>query len=381
MRKVMFFLLLVAAAGGAIWYTALRPQPIPVALITVVEGEVESLVANTRAGTIKACRRAHLSPSAGGTIHALYAREGDRVKAGQILVELWSEDRQAEVSLSRSEVQAAEARGKEVCIRADEAARDAERIKRMYRDKLVSEEQVDQAVTRASAQSAACDAAKAASAVSAERLKVAEAVLLRNLLSAPFAGVVAEINGEVGEFVTPSPPGIPTPPAVVLIDDSCLYVAAPLDEVDAPAVSVGMAARVSLDAFRDRDYSGVVRRIAPYVLEQEKQARTVAVEVELNNRDEIVGLLPGYTADVEVVLESRQGLRIPASALLPGDKVLRYNAGDGTLQELAIEVGLRNWDFVEITGGLQAGDRIAQSLADEGVEAGASVVPKTDQPK
>ena len=61
MRKVMLFLLLVAAAGGAIWYTALRPQPISVALITVAEGTVESLVANTRAGTVKACRRAHLS--------------------------------------------------------------------------------------------------------------------------------------------------------------------------------------------------------------------------------------------------------------------------------------------------------------------------------
>jgi hypothetical protein len=47
------------------------------------------------------------------------------------------------------------------------------------------------------------------------------------------------VTGEVGEFTTPSPPGIPTPPAVDLIDDSCLYVSAPMDEVDAPRLKTG----------------------------------------------------------------------------------------------------------------------------------------------
>ena len=65
------------------------------------------------------------------------------------------------------------------------------------------------------------------------------------MLTAPFDGVVAEVNAELGEYVTPSPPGIPTPPAVDLIDDRCLYVTAPIDEVDAPEIRTGMPAPFS----------------------------------------------------------------------------------------------------------------------------------------
>ena len=62
------------------------------------------------------------------------------------------------------------------------------------------------------------------------------------------AGTIAKIVGEVGEYSTPSPPGVPTPPAIDLIDDSCLYVKAPMDEVDAPKISAGQSVRISLDA-------------------------------------------------------------------------------------------------------------------------------------
>ena len=65
-----------------------------------------------------------------------------------------------------------------------------------------------------------------------------------------------------------------------LIDDACYFISAPIDEVDAPEVRIGFDARVSLDAFGARTFPGIVRRIAPYVLDLEKQARTVEVEVE-----------------------------------------------------------------------------------------------------
>ena len=79
----------------------------------------------------------------------------------------------------------------------------------------------------------------------------ARAALDKTRLTAPFGGTVAEINGELGEFVTPSPIGVPTPPAVDLIDTTSLYVSAPIDEVDAPDIRADMAAHISLDAFRD----------------------------------------------------------------------------------------------------------------------------------
>jgi HlyD family secretion protein len=120
-------------------------------------------------------------------------------------------------------------------------------------------------------------------------------------LYAPFDGTVAKIVGELGEYSTPSPPGVPTPPAIDLIDDTCLYVKAPMDEVDAPKIQVGLPVRVSLDALPKQPLPGKVRRVAPYVLAVEKQARTVDVEVDFE-RPATGNLLVGYSADVEIVL-------------------------------------------------------------------------------
>jgi len=194
------------------------------------------------------------------------------------------------------------------------------------------------------------------------------------VLRAPFDGIVAEVNGEVGEYLTPSPPGIPTLPAIDLIDDSCLYVTAPIDEVDGARLRVGMAARITLDAYRGTYFAGRVRRIAPYVLAVEKQARTVEVEVEFDRPAEVRHLLVGYSADVEIIVAARDGvLRIPTNALLPANRVLRLGA-DQRLEARTIETGLSNWEYAEVTAGLARGDRIVISLARAGVEDGARVV-------
>jgi HlyD family secretion protein len=108
----------------------------------------------------------------------------------------------------------------------------------------------------------------------------------RMVLYAPFDGTVAKIVGELGEYSTPSPPGVPTPPAIDLIDETCLYVKAPMDEVDAPKIQAGLPVRVSLDALPKQPLPGKVRRVAPYVLAVEKQARTVDVEVDFERPGE-----------------------------------------------------------------------------------------------
>ena len=151
--------------------------------------------------------------------------------------------------------------------------------------------------------------------------------------------------------MTPSPVGIPTPPTVDLIDATCLYVSAPIDEVDAPRVAAGLPARISLDAFPDRSFPGHVRRVAPYVLDQEKQARTVEIEAEFDDPGK-AGLLAGYSADVEVVLDRRDDvLRIPTSVILPDNTVLVLDEATQTLESQQIERGLSNWEYTEVAAG------------------------------
>lgn len=369
--------LLVGAAvvGAYLWFS--RPQPIAVALHTLDTGPVQSTVANTRAGTVKACHRARLSPATGGQVARLTVREGDRVEKGQLMLELWNEDLSAQVLLAQRDEAASGAKADEACLQADVADREAQRLVRLKQQNLVSEDQVDRAVTDARARKAGCRAARTAAGVNAARVEVANAALDRSRLYAPFTGVVAEVTGEVGEYVTPSPPGIPTPPAIDLIDDQCRYISAPIDEVDAPAIKVGMTAKVTLDAFRGKSFSGRVRRIAPYVLDVEKQARTVEVEVELTDSAANAALLPGYSADIEVILESRDNvLRVPAEAVLEGNRVLLLGADD-VLEERAFKPGLANWEYAEIRSGLNKGDRVVLSVDRKGVTAGALVKPES----
>jgi HlyD family secretion protein len=378
--KIPVIITLIVAIGVTTYMWFGRTKPVEVSVQPVSYGVVQDTVANTRAGTIKACRRAGISPSIGGQIASLPVKEGDAVKTGHVLMELWNDDLLAQLQQATSEAKAVEASARQACIKAEVARRDASRLKSLRKDNLTSEGEVDKADSEARAQQSACNAAMAKIEVSKARIQVVQAELERTRLEAPFDGIVAEVNGEVGEFVTPSPVGIPTPPTVDLVDVSCLYVSAPIDEVDAPQIRVGMAANISLDAMAGQLFEGRVRRIAPYVLELEKQARTVDVEVDFLCSENCQNMLPGYSADIEVVLDEREAaLRIPTEAILEGNKVLLLT-GDGLLEEREISTGLSNWDWTEVTGGLAEDQEVVLSVEREGVGDGVPAVPDTQSP-
>ena len=373
-HRLLFISLLIIISIVVLLAYIKRPRPVAVVVQEVTQGEVLSTITNTRAGTLKACQRARLSPSIGGQIETLPVKEGDRVAAGQLLLEIWNDDLQAQVSLARHEYQATIALARQACIIAEVEKREARRLRTLRKNNMVSEERVDQADSEAQAQLAACEAANTSIKVSQSKIDVVEAQLARTRLIAPFNGRIAEVNGELGEFLTPSPVGVATLPAIDLIDYSCIYVSAPIDEVDAPHIRPQMPARISLDAFAGKTFDGTVRRVADYVLDREKQSRTVEIEVEFSNIEDTKNMLPGYSADAEVILDRRDKvLRIPTMALFEGTKVLIFNP-DERLELRRIKTGLSNWSYTEVLEGLVAGEQIVISIEREGVEDGARAV-------
>ena len=381
MRRILIILLLLPAAGTAFWWFN-RPKPISVALVAVDKGKVEASVANTRAGSVEACLRTRLSPIIGGRIAYLGVKKGDHVKKGQVLLRLWNEDQQAQKNLAQTQVTSTSRRIVEACALADNAEREAERMIKLHEKGFISQGGEDKARYEAQSRRAACNAARADVSQAQARVTVTKVEQDRTVLVAPFDGIVADIVGELGEYTTPSPPGVATPPAIDLINDSCLYIEAPMDEVDAPKIHVGQTTRVTLDALPGKVLPGHVRRIAPYVVAVEKQARTVDVEVDLENAEDAKQLLVGYSADVEIVLDSRANtLRIPTSTLMEGNKVLVYLPAKKTLEERVVKTGVSNWEYTEITEGLQQGDQIVASLEREGVKAGALVTPEDSNGK
>ena len=180
--------------------------------------------------------------------------------------------------------------------------------------------------------------------------------------------------------MTPSPVGVATKPTLDLIDNSCLYIKAPIDEIDAPDVRSGMKAKITMDAFGEEEFPATVSRVAPYVLDLERQARTVEIEATFDNPQNY--LLPGYSADVTVIIDtSQETLGLPTQAIMRGDNVYVIN-DDNTIEKRELETGLSNWQFTEIISGLELEDRIVLSVDRAGVKDGATVeVDTSDEDK
>nr|MBP9677962.1 efflux RND transporter periplasmic adaptor subunit [Aeromonas sp.] len=268
----------VAVATVAWWW---RPQPTPIRLTEVGRGDVLVTVVNTRAGTIKSCQRAGLSLPGGGVVAQIAVKAGDRVAKGDLLLTLWSDDIRADLSRALAQQALGKTQREERCSEAAYYEREANRLATLLAKNLTSRTLAEQAQNLADTRRYICRASRQQERVDEALVAQVEARLSERRLQAPFAGVVAEVNSKLGEYMTPSPPGVAMPPVIDLIDDNCLYVSAPIDEVDAARLKVGQSARVLLDAMPGRDFAATVTRIAPYVKELEKQARTVEVEAVL----------------------------------------------------------------------------------------------------
>ena len=295
---------------------------------------------------------------------------GDRVRQGQLLMKLWNDDQRAQAALAAAQLDTSRRRIVEACSAAEAAEREAERQRGLREQGFISESAEDRALSEARTRRAACQTAQADARAAEARLEATQVEQGRMVLRAPFDGTVAKIVGEVGEYSTPSPPGVPTPPAIDLIDDRCLYVKAPMDEVDAPRLQPGQPVRITIDALPGRTFPGRVRRVAPIVSALEKQARTVDIDVDFDDLAAAGPLRVGYSADVEVVLDvHRDVLRVPAAAVGEGGRVLVIGA-EGVLAERRVRTGLSNWEHAEVLDGLKAGEQVVSSLEREGVRPG-----------
>ena len=376
MKKWLFrggFVLGLIGVGIYLKFWVFVPEPIDVSVIQVERGRVEETVTNSRAGTVKARRRAKLSPEIGGRVAEIPYRKGAQVRRGEVLLRLHDESQRAAVQMAERELAVVQVKRERVCLEAERAEREYLRYKQLMERELVSADLLDKYENLAQTMQVSCKQSRAEIARAQSAITEAKAELAKTVLQAPFDGVVAELDIEVGEWTTPSPPALPVPPVLDLIDPSSIYISAPMDEVDSSRILEEQPVRVTLDPFPGQHYQGHVHHIAPYVLDIEEQNRTVEIEVELDDTAFAATLLPGTSADVEVILSVKEDvLRVPTSTLFEGTKV--FVVENGILALRSLEVGLKNWDFVEIRGGLSEGDHVVTALDQEGLADGLPVI-------
>ncbi len=357
-------------------FSVFTPDPLPVTVLQVERGRVEETVTNSRAGTVRARQRAKLSPEIGGRVVKLPYQKGALVHTGDVLIRLHDVSQRAAVRMAEQELAVVEVKRERVCLEADRAEREFVRHQQLKARDLISTDLLDKYENLAQTTQVFCKQTQAEIARSRTAIIEAKAELAKTVLTAPFDGVIAELDVEVGEWATPSPPALPVPPILDLIDLSSIYISAPMDEVDSSKIHVGQPVRVTLDPYPGQKYQGHVRHLAPYVLDIEEQNRTVEIEVELDDRAFASTLLPGTSTDVEIILTVKdEVLRIPPSTLFEGQNV--FVVEQNRLSIRPVETGIRNWDFVEILNGVSEHDLVVASLDQEGLEEGLQVLVRS----
>jgi len=280
----------------------------------VARSHVEATVSSVNSGTVRAEGNTELAFGTVGRVKEVNVKLGDAVKQGQILAQVENDDLQSRLQSTLEEY---------------------ERSQRLSKSDAMSQSGVTQA-------RASYDAAVTA--------------YEKSLIKAPYDGVVAELNLEVGELsqITAVIPQAP----IRIVDVKPRYVRAEIDEVDLPKVKVGLPARVKILAIRKEPFKARVRKVVPFVSSIREQDRTS--EIELDIESENLLLPAGASADVEVITETKDDVvTVTSRALLGrGDDRYVYVLDGSKLKKTPVTIGIYGYTVSEVVSGISPADHV-----------------------
>ena len=306
-----------------------EPEAVPVELEEIERRPMSALYSTS--GTLRAERRATVTARTNGVIEQLLAEEGDRVRAGEPLAELESDEQRIAAERARDTL---ETRRSEL-----------QRLERLYDQELVSEEAIEQA--RRDAQ----DAEHAAD--------LAELELSRTVIRAPFDGVVVTRHLDMGNTVSPGTA------VYTLADVSPLYLDVNVPERHVSRLSPGQRVRLTPDTAAEPVHA-TIERIAPAV---DPETGTVKVTLTVESSRE---LRPGTFVRVDIITDTHEdALVVSRSALVSeGRRWYVYRVNDRTAEKIQVETGYESEEAVEI---LPAEDAVI-AVGDPVVVAGAGAL-------
>jgi HlyD family secretion protein len=308
----------------------------------------------TASGYVVARRKAVVSAKIQGRLAELRVEEGSRIRKGEMIARLESNDYEAQVRRARAAIQRDQAD-------LAEARRQAALSQRLANEKIVSTDQLEMARSRV-------QIAEAALAQSQADLGFAEAQLANTRILAPFTGTVVKKMAEVGESVAPIPPGVnistSSGAVVALADLETLEVEVDVAESNVAKLRDAQPAEVTVEAFPDRRYRAVLRQVIPTA---DRTKATVQVKVTILDKD--LDLKPEMSAKVTFLEPqspvvagappSAPVVKVPAAAVAKrGDKTVVFEVQGGTVRERTITAGPERDGQVEVKQGLAGGESL-----------------------
>jgi len=313
--------LLSSTSRGSVSPAETGPRTVSVQVVTVTPQTLTERLETT--GTVRANEDVELVAEVSGKVEAIHFREGRRVDEGQLLLEIDDTQLRAEQERAR--------------YRVDLSQRSEARQRRLLEDGLVSQEEYDFVQGELN--------------VLRAELELAEGRLAKTNIYAPFAGIIGLRHVSVGSYLTPQTL------IATLQDVDPVKVDFSVPEKYAAYLRTGTEVQFQTKG-SDESHVGTVIAVEPLV---DVDTRSLTVRATSPNRDG--ALVPGAFADVEIVVRQiEDALAVPNRAVIPelgGRKVFVYE--DGVAQPHEVQTGLRTAEIVEVTEGLEAGDRVIVS--------------------
>lgn len=369
---------LVVAAVFASRFLASPPVTVEVTTVSSINPDQATAILNAT-GYAVAQRRAAVASKGTGRLVELNVREGDRVKKGDVIGRLESADMAAALARAQANRNVAESALDQAEAEATEATLSYERKKSLVASGMIPKADFESAEARYRRAVAVVASGKAGVKAAEAAVRSAEVDVENTIIRAPFDGTVLTKNADVGEVVAPFGSSASAKAAVVTMADmDSLQVEADVSESNIEKIRVGQRCEITLDAYPETKYDGVVEAVVPTV---DRAKATVLTKIRFVNRDDRV--LPEMSARVAFLSEpagvanQKPVVAVPPSAVVTrGERKVVFIVRGVRAEERPVEAGGTVGGFVEIKSGLKSGERVVVNPP-EGLQNGDRVRIKT----
>ena len=345
-----------------------------VTTVTFAKVERSDLTSKVSAtGEIDAQRKVDLSANVMGQIVNLAVREGDVVKKGTFLLQIDQKQLAATAQGAAASLQALFSDRDAARANLAEAERISQRAQKNYDDRIIPMAELDRART-------ALDSARASVSAYEQRIEQARAnlaaardTLSKTTITAPMDGIVTALPVEEGEVAVIGTMNNPGTVLLTIADMSVVEAVMEVDETDIPNVKVGQRATVTIDAYPNKTFEGLVTEVGSSPMNRQgaqsgQEAVNFEVKIQVQNPPE--GIRPGFSASADIITGTRtKAVAVPIQALVvrekpgttggkPVDEEGVYVHDAGTVKFVPVKTGLSGESAIEVVSGLKEGQQI-----------------------
>jgi HlyD family secretion protein len=371
--KIIIGTAAILLAGGATFGLSRRDKDVtPVTFGKVERIDLTSKV--TSNGRIDAKRKVDLSANVMGQIINLAVREGDVVKKSDFLLQIDQKQLAASAQGAEASLAALFSDRDAARANAEDAQRNFERSQKNYTDKIIPLADMERNRSLLDAANATVAAIERRIDQARANLAAANDTLSKTTMRAPMEGIVTALpvhEGEVAVIGTMNNPGTKL---LTIADMSVVEAVMEVDETDIPSVKVGQHANVTIDAYPNKTFSGLVTEVGSSPIVQNGQtggSQAVNFEVKVQIENPPPGVRPGFSCSADIITGTRtRALAIPIQALVvrekpnpvksskPQDEEGVFVNNSGTVKFAAVKTGLSGDSNIEITAGVKEGQQI-----------------------